>query len=47
MRLEPGTTKNKEGRTFPFGALPELRTLLEAQRDATKAVERATDSVIP
>lgn len=29
VRLEPGTTKNKEGRTFPFTA--ELRTLLEAQ----------------
>lgn len=29
VRLEPGTTKNKEGRTFPFTA--GLRTLLEAQ----------------
>jgi integrase len=29
VRLEPGTTKNKEGRTFPFTR--ELRTLLEAQ----------------
>ena len=30
VRLEPGTTKNKEGRTFPFTR--DLRTLLEAQR---------------
>lgn len=30
VRLEPGTTKNKEGRTFPFTA--RLRALLEAQR---------------
>ena len=29
IRLEPGTTKNKAGRTFPFTG--ELRTLLEAQ----------------
>lgn len=29
VRLEPGTTKNKEGRTFPFTR--ELRVLLEAQ----------------
>ncbi len=29
VRLEPGTTKNKEGRTFPFTR--ELRTLLETQ----------------
>jgi integrase len=29
VRLEPGTTKNKEGRTFPFTT--ELRTLIEAQ----------------
>lgn len=29
VRLEPGTTKNKDGRTFPFTA--GLRTLLEAQ----------------
>ena len=29
IRLEPGTTKNREGRTFPFTS--ELRTLVEAQ----------------
>jgi integrase len=29
IRLEPGTTKNKEGRTFPFNAA--LRVLLERQ----------------
>lgn len=29
VRLEPGTTKNKDGRTFPFTA--ELRTVLKAQ----------------
>ena len=31
IRLEVGTTKNKAGRTFPYGALPELATLIEQQ----------------
>jgi integrase len=35
VRLEPDTTKNAERRTFPFDALPELRTALEEQRSAT------------
>ena len=30
VRLEPGTTKNKKGRTFPFTAA--LRTLLEERQ---------------
>ena len=34
VRLEPGTTKNGEGRTFPFQCLPELETLMRAQHDA-------------
>jgi integrase len=47
VRLEPGTTKTGEGRTFPFAALPPLRALLERQRAATTAVERATSQIIP
>jgi integrase len=40
--LDPGTTKNRDGRLFPFGqALPELRQLLDTQKAATKAVETA------
>src|SRR2546425_9225307 len=35
VRLEPRGTKNDEGRTFPFDALPALKTLLEAQRART------------
>ena len=31
VRLEPGTTKNKDGRTFPYGALPELKDAIEDQ----------------
>lgn len=45
VSLSPGTTKNREGRVFPFTA--DLRALLEAQRDRTKDVERERQAVIP
>ncbi len=35
IRLEPGTTKNREGRLFPFRQFPQLETLLERQRERT------------
>jgi len=38
VRLEPGTTKNDEGREFPLTA--ELRELLEAQRAKAEALKR-------
>jgi integrase len=38
VRLEPGTTKNKEGRTFPFTS--ELRTLLEAQHAESERLKK-------
>ena len=31
IRLEPGSTKNTEGRTFPYDLLPELDELIEEQ----------------
>jgi len=45
VRLDPGTTKNGEGRVFPFTA--ELRALLQAQREYTEAVQRKNGAVIP
>jgi integrase len=47
VRLEPGTTKNGEGRIFPFAASPELASLLERQRHMTTAVERETGRIVP
>ena len=38
VRLEPGTTKNKEGGMFPFTA--ELESLLLAQRQATDVLKK-------
>lgn len=48
VRLDPGTTKNRDGRLFPYRHhLPELRDLLEAQRRATTAVETRKDVICP
>jgi integrase len=47
VRLEVGSTKNLDGREFPFFALPQLETLLRQQRQITSALEREQDRVIP
>lgn len=47
VRLEPGTTKNDEGRVFPFAVLPELEALLRRQRERTEALQRATERIVP
>ncbi len=47
VRLAPGTTKNREGREFPFRALPQLEALLEEQRAQTRAIEKETGTIIP
>jgi integrase len=35
VRLDPGSTKNDEGRVFPLGAFPELEEVLRLQRAYT------------
>lgn len=45
LRLDPGETKNGEGRSFPL--TPELREVLERQLERTRAVELATGKIIP
>jgi integrase len=45
IRLEPGVSKNAEGRTFPYALLPELAALIESQWTAREALTKA-DSVI-
>ena len=45
VRLEPGTTKNRLGRMFPF--TPQLRALLEAQRAHTETTGRQRERIIP
>lgn len=46
VHLEPGTTKNDEGRTFPFNALPPLEELLRRQRKQTDKVERCKNKIV-
>jgi integrase len=47
VRLDPGTTKNDEGRVFPFIAFPELAEVLQRQREYTSAVERQKGIIVP
>jgi integrase len=45
LRLDPGETKNGEGRMFPL--TPDLRAALARQRAYTDDVQRATGRIIP
>ena len=47
IRLEPGTTKNDDGRTLPFHVLPALQTLIERQLAYTKVVEKKRQCIVP
>lgn len=47
VRLEPDTTKNDEGRMFPFAAIPELADLMQQQREQTDQLERESGQIIP
>ena len=40
VRLEPNTTKNREGREFVYSAIDELREVIEAQWQAREALKR-------
>jgi integrase len=45
LRLDPGEGKTAEGRMFPV--TPELRALLEGQRERVRDLERASGQIIP
>lgn len=47
VRLEPGTTKNQDGRLFPLAPGSEPEAVLREQREQTTALERTTSSLIP
>jgi integrase len=46
VRLDVGSTKTGQGRTFPFKVLPALATLLDRQRTTTRTVERRTGALV-
>ena len=47
IRLDVGTTKNGDGRTFPMDALPALVALLKCQRTYTEVQETVEGRAIP
>lgn len=48
VRLDPGTTKNEDGRLFPYGdLLPELADAIDAQWHYTKRIEQKRGIVCP
>ena len=44
IRLDPGETKNRDGRQFPL--IPRLREALEQQVERRREVERRTGNII-
>ena len=47
VRLDPGTTKNDEGRTFPFTVIPDLAMVLRQQWNETMTREMKTGVSVP
>jgi integrase len=47
VRLDPGSTKNDEGRLFPFGAMPDLESAIKSRRKATDAWQGAHGAICP
>ena len=45
LRLDPGETKNDEGRQFPL--IPELRAVLEAERARVEGIQKKTGQIVP
>ena len=45
--LEVGTTKNDDGRLFPFDVLPELGDVLREQRGVTSELEQLQGRIVP
>jgi integrase len=45
LRLEPGETKNGEGRMFPL--VPRLRAVVAAQMERTREHEQKTGTIVP
>lgn len=47
VRLDPGTTKNDEGRLFIVTHLDELRQMVEAQRESVKQIAAVKGEIVP
>jgi len=47
MKLDPRHAKNKEGRSYPFGAFPDLLAVLKSQREDADRLQRERGIIIP
>lgn len=47
VRLETGETKSGEARTLPYGALPELVAVIDAQHARREALQRKHGAITP
>jgi hypothetical protein len=47
VRLDPGSTKNDDGRLFPFGAMLDLESAIKSRRRAADAWERTHAAICP
>lgn len=46
VRLDVGTTKNKDGREFAYGAIDDVRVMMERQWAAHEALKKLTPAVL-
>jgi len=47
IRLAPNTTKNGEGRTFPFSAHPTMEKLIHSQKERAGIIGKANEKIVP
>ena len=47
VRLDPWTTKNDEGRVFPFDLMPELQEVIERQQELAAALQQQDGRIVP
>ena len=47
IHLAPNTTKNGEGRTFPFSAHPKMEKLIHSQKQKAEAMGKAIEKIVP
>ncbi|WHZ30071.1 MAG: hypothetical protein OJF51_004873 [Nitrospira sp.] len=47
IRPDPGTTKNGEGRLFPFQSLPGLAEVIQSQWEAAQEIQRGRGVIVP
>ncbi len=47
ITLDPGSTKNHEGRVYPFSQFPALLSVLQTQRETAQQIGKARGLIVP